>query len=281
MKLTWRRTTRRQRSDLVLARHKCSALVLAMACGLPATAVAQTPVESGNSTMFASEPLNLRLEFPALLRKQDVNTALQDGRIAILGLTKAPGESQGSVGACLRPLLLAQTPEPLQRSTTSERPSADGSETVVTVTPAASATLLLAELDPNCLSGEEQVSGHKELPVMAQQFLATPGMAAVAQPASYTIGSQKVFMASAQGHPETPAPAGSDPTVRPAATPFTIFTMAVATTWNNHLLVWLMSANQIGLLDQVSKSRVGFGRAAEAPLYPRTMGTASPAGSSQ
>ena len=105
---------------------------------------------------------------------------------------------------------------------------------------------------------------------MAQQFLATPGMAAVAQSASYTIGSQKVFMAVAERHPETPGPAGSDATVQPSAIPFTIFTMAVATTWNSHLLVWLMSANQIHLLDHIGKSRVCFGRAAEAPLYPRT-----------
>lgn len=189
--------------------------------------------------------------------------------------------AKGSVAACLRPVLLARTPEPAQRSVTAEHPSPDGRETVVTVTPAASATMLLAELDPNCLSGAEQVSGQPELPVMAQQFLATPGMAAVAQPASYTIGWQKVFMAAAQGHPETPAPAGSDASVRPAATPFTIFTMAVATTWNNHLLVWLMSANQIHLLDEISKSQVRFGRAAAGPLYPRAMGNASPAGSPQ
>ena len=266
---------------LVLKHRRCGVPGLAMAWVLSVATAAQTPSVPDTSTLFASAPLNLRLQFPALLERRETGTAWQNGRLTILGLSKAPGETSGNVGACLRPLLLAHTPEPAQPSATTEHPAAEGRETVVTVTPAASATLLLAELDPNCLSGEEQVSGHKELPVMAQQFLATPGMAAVAEPTSYTIGSQKVFMAAAQGHPETPAPAGSDATVRPAATPFTIFTMAVATTWNNHLLVWLMSANQISLLDQVSKSRVRFGRAAEAPLYPRVLGNASPAGSPQ
>lgn len=268
-------------TNRVRARSKRQAVALAIASVLSVGAVAQAPSAIDASTLFVSEELNLRLHYPALLKRQDVSAALQNGRLSILGLAKAPSETKGDVAACLRPLLLAQTPEPSKRSTTTERPSADGSETVVNVTPAASATLLLAELDPSCLSGEEQVSGHKELPVMAQQFLATPGMTAVAEPASYTIGSQKVFMAAAQGHPQTPAPAGSDATMRPAVTPFTLFTMAVATTWNSHLLVWLMSANQIRLLDQISKSQVRFGRAAEAPLYPLTMGNASPAGSPQ
>ena len=263
----------------MLGRLRCKVLAVAAASVLGLFAAAQTPQAPDDGTLFTSDALNLRLQFPASLERQNVGAAMKDGRVMIPGLVRVPGEANGSVATCLRPLLLAQTPEPAQRSTTTERPSADGSATVVTVTPAASATLLLAELDPTCLSGEEQVSGRKELPVMAQQFLATPGMAAVAQPASYTIGAQKVFMAAAQGHPETPVPAGSDASVQPAATPFTIFTMAVSTTWNSHLLVWLMSANQISLLDQVSKSRVRFGRAAEAPLYPRTMGGASPAGS--
>ena len=208
-----------------------------------ATANAQAPAPAEASAMFSSDALNLRFHYPSLLERRDAAAGVTEGHLAVLGLSNATGQVQGSVAACLRPVLLAQTPRPAQSSRMTEKPSADGSKTVVTITPAAAATLLLAELDPNCLSGAEQVSGRKELPVMAQQFLASPGMAAVAEPASYSIGSQKVFMAAAQGHPETPAAAGSDPTQRPSATPFPIFTMAIATNWNSHLLVWLMSAN--------------------------------------
>ena len=244
-------------------------------CLIAASARAQTGMTAEGRTLFTSEALNLRFAYPSALEQRALNEAMVEGRLTMVGLSSPRGETKGTVATCLRPLLLARTPQPAKTSTAIEKPSTDGSETVVTVKPAATATLLLAELDPNCLSGEEQVSGHKELPVMAQQFLATPGMAAVAEPASYTIGSQKVFMAAAQGHPETPAPAGSDAAVQPSPTPFTIFTMAVATNWNNHLLVWLMSSNEIGLLDQVSKSTVRFGRGAEAPLYPRTVGNAN------
>ena len=236
---------------------------------------AQTAAEPGS---FQSETLNLRFSYPPQLVPRDAAEALAGGRLTILGFSDAMDSKPGGVTACLRPVLLARTPEGSRASSTSERPLADGSGTVVTVTPSAAATVLLAELDIECLSGAEQVSGRKELPVMAQQFLATPGMAAVAQPATYTIGSQKVYMAAAQGHPRSAAAAGADSTQPGAATPFTIFTMAVATNWNNHLLVWFMSANQIGLLDQVSKSKVRFGRASAAPLYPRALGgdTAAP-----
>ncbi len=251
------------------------ASLLATFLGVP-LALAQSANPVGDRKSFTSEALHLTFTYPSALEQRDVNEAMVDGHLTMPGLSTARGETKGSVAACLRPLLLARTPQPEKASTTMEKPAADGSETVVTVTPSAMATLLLAELDPNCLSGAEQVSGRKELPVMAQQFLATPGMVAVANPASYTIGSQKVFMAAAQGHPETPAPAGSDAAVQPTRTPFTIFTMAVSTTWNSHLLVWLMSSNQIALLDQVSKSTVRFGRGAEAPLYPQSMGNENP-----
>ena len=230
--------------------------------------------------VFASESLKLRLQYPAVLETHDVAEAVVDGHLSMPGLSEARTEAQGVAG-CLRPVLLVRTPQPVKSSTTTEQPAKDGSETVVRITPTAAATMVLAELDPNCLNDAEQVSGRKELPVMAQQFLATPGMAAVAQPASYTIGWQKVYMVAAQGHPQTPAAPGSDPKQQPTATPFTIFTMAIATNWNSHLLVWLMSANEIALLDQMSKSTVRFGRGAEAPLYPLTMGNGNTAGAPQ
>ena len=240
----------------------------------------QVTKANGETKLFASDSLNLRLQYPAMLEVRDGAEAVVNGRLAMPGLSETRVEAN-SVAGCLRPVLLVRTPQPAKPSTTTEQPAKDGSETIVRVTPTAAGTMLLAELDPTCLSGAEQVSGRKELPVMAQQFLATPGMAAVAQPANYTIGWQKVYMAAAEGHPQTPAPAGSDPTQQPTALPFTIFTMAIATNWNSHLLVWLMSANQISLLDAMSKSAVRFGRGAEAPLYPLTMGNGNAGGTSQ
>ena len=240
----------------------------------------QTEKASGTTKQFASDSLNLRLQYPAMLEARDGAEAMVKGHLAMPGLLEARVEAN-RVAGCLRPVLLLRTAQPAKDATTTEQPANDGSETTVRVTPAASGTMLLAELDPTCLSETEQVSGRKELPVMAQQFLATPGMAAVRQPATYTIGWQKVTMAAAQGHPQTPAPAGADPTQQPTALPFTIFTMAIATNWNSHLLVWLMSANQISLLDAMSKSTVRFGRGAEAPLYPLTMGNGNGGGTPQ
>ena len=238
------------------------------------TLLAQSTQLKEQTKLFASDSLNLRLQYPMMLETRDLSEAVVDGHLSMPGLLDSRAAAD-SVAGCLRPVLLVRTPKPTKDVTTTEHPTGDGGETVVRSTPAAAATMLLAELDPTCLSDAEQVSGRRVLPVMAQEFLATPGMAAVAQPASYTIGWQKVYMAAAQGHPKTPAAAGADPRQPSTATPFTIFTMAIATNWNSHLLVWLMSANQISLLDQMSKSSVRFGRSNEAPLYPLTVGDGS------
>lgn len=230
---------------------------------------------------FSSDELNLRLTYPPELERHPPTEAIAADHLRLLGLAPAPGETAGSIAACLRPLFLAETPAPSKSATTAEHPSADGSSSTVTITPARQATMLLAELDTTCLSGAEQASRRKELPAMAQQFLSTPGMAAVAQPASYTIGSQKVYMAAAQGHPRSAPAVGADSQTQPASSPFTLFTLAIATNWNNHLLVWLLTSNQTALLDTLSKSPVRFGRAAAAPLYPLPLGNASPTGSPQ
>jgi hypothetical protein len=52
--------------------------------------------------------------------------------------------------------------------------------------------------------------------------------------------------------------------------------MGIATNWSNHLLVWFLSSNQIRMLDRLTKSTVGFGRQAPAPLYPRPLGNLNP-----
>ena len=229
---------------------------------------------------FQSDSLNLRFNYPDSLQKRDLSEAVADGHLTLSGLSPAPQQAPGTVAGCLRPLLFVQSSEPGQTETTSRQTAPDGTVTV-RITPATAATILLAELDPTCLASAEAASNHKELPEMARQLLLTPGMNTLAQPTPYTIGRQRVVMAAAQGHPpQAPGP-GAD-AVQPATpSAFTLFTMAVATTWNNHLLVWFLTSNQIATLDQLSKSTVRFGREAAAPLYPLTLGNASPAGSPQ
>jgi hypothetical protein len=125
------------------------------------------------------------------------------------------------------------------------------------------ATILLAELDINCLTPEQQKATNL-LTNMAEIVSKISGMKSIVQPATYTIGSQKVHMAAAEGQPQS----------QPASA--YLYTMAISTNWNNHLLVWYFSSNKIDTLNSITKTTVRFGRDQAASLYPLTIGNATP-----
>src|SRR6266851_622238 len=127
--------------------------------------------------------------------------------------------------------------------------------------------LLLAELDIDCLNAEHQSTSTTLLNDMAEVVTKVPGMRPTTQPSTYTIGWQKVHMAAAQGQPQTQDP---------SAAPSQLYTMGLSTNWNSHLLVWYFSSNNIETLNRITKTTVRFGRDQAAPLYPLTIGNATP-----
>ena len=60
------------------------------------------------------------------------------------------------------------------------------------------------------------------------------------------------------------------------AAPSQLYTMGLSTNWNNHLLVWYFTSNSIDTLNRITKTTVRFGNDKAAPLYPLTIGNASP-----
>jgi hypothetical protein len=131
------------------------------------------------------------------------------------------------------------------------------------------ALILLAELDINCLTPEQQ-KATTLLNDMAEIVNKVPGMKSIAQPATYTIGWQKVHMATAQGQPQ------SSPADPQLSGQLLLYTMGLSTNWNSHLLVWYFSSNSIDTLNSITKTTVRFGRDQAAPLYPLTIGNATP-----
>lgn len=196
---------------------------------------AQTPAP--NTTQWENDTLNLRLFYPSDLVSKDPAQAHS-------GLLNLSDPAVAETTRCLHPTLLLSLPE--SQPTT--------------------ATILLAELDPGCLTDEQQLKSTTLLADMAGIVNKLPGMKPIARPSNYTIGWQKVYMAAAQGQ---------TPQSTPSA-PQQLFTMAIATNWNSHLLVWYFSSNSIDTLNRITKTTVRFGRAQAAPLYPVTIGTAAP-----
>ncbi len=238
-------------------------LALALAL-LPLAAAAQGPAPT--TTTFRSESLNLRFTYPADLHETDPRSALAGTHLNVLGISTDADPALSKATVCLRPLLLAKSPESTSGSTSASETTPDG-VTHTTITPTASATILLAELDIGCVIDHGNGDATDLLTRMAETVEKTPGMSPLIQPTWYNVGRQHVHIAAAQGHPQT----GGVPS------PFTLFTMGLSTTWNNHLLVWFFTSNNISLLDSITKSTVAFGRESPAPIYPSTVGNGNAA----
>jgi hypothetical protein len=247
-------------------------LVAALLTGvLSLAAAAQTTTP--NTTEWDSEALNLRLFYPSDLDQSDAAHVMRDGHFTLFGISGAADPKLAEATRCLRPLLLLRRPQSGPPQTTSTQATPDGG-THVTITPTTTATILLAELDVNCLS-EQQSKSTNLLADMAEIVTKVPGMKPIAQPSWYTIGYQKVHMAAAQGQPQPEPQPQPDAADQQPVAPFQLYTMGISTNWNSHLLVWYFSSNSIDTLNRLTKTTVRFRRAQPEPLYPLTIGNIS------
>ena len=246
---------------LSLQPGKLAAAIFAIA--LAVTAAAQAP--GPNQTEWENEtPYNLRLFYPNDLKQADAAQVMSDGHLALFGISGASDPKLAEATRCLRPILLLTHPASPDAQTKKTEPNPDGG-TRVTITPATTATLLLAELDVDCLTPEQQNKATNLLSDMAEIVDKVPGMTSIAKPSTYTIGYQTVHMSAAQGQPQASEAS--------APQPGQLFTMGISTNWNSHLLVWYFSSNSIETLNRITKTTVRFGRAQAAPLYPVTIGS--------
>lgn len=240
-----------------------------LAASFSPTAAAQTP--ASNTTEWENEALKLRLFYPSDLVKADTEQVMHDGHFTLFGISGASDPKLAEATHCLRPLLLLELPHSPSKLNANVEPGVDGG-TRVTTTPAVSATILLAELNVECLNAEHESSSTTLLNDMAEIVNKVPGMKSIAQPATYTIGWQKVHMAAAQGQPQA-QPYPADPQL---SGQLPLYTMGLSTNWNSHLLVWYFASTSIETLNRITKTTVRFGRDQAAPLYPLTIGNATP-----
>jgi hypothetical protein len=251
---------------MTLSLRTRTALAFLFAAIFSLSAKAQTPAP--NTTEWESEALKLRLFYPSDLVKGDAAEIMRDGHLTLFGISGASDPKLAEATRCLRPALLLELPQSGAPQTTKAQAAADGS-TQITATPAVTATILLAELDIDCLEAEHASTSTTLLNDMAEIVNKVPGMKSIAQPATYTIGWQKIHMAAAQGQPQAQSQV-------PNSAPSQLYTMGLSTNWNSHLLVWYFSSNSIDTLNRITKTTVRFGRDQAAPLYPLSIGNATP-----
>ena len=234
--------------------------VLSVAMSLACRAQAPAP----NTTEWENEGLKLRLFYPSELTKTDTEQVMRDGSLALAGVSGVTDQKIAEAARCLRPELLLRLPQFGAPVVTAKTEPVSG-EAKINVAPAVTATLLLAELDIDCLNAEHDSGSTTLLNDMAEMAAKAPGMRSIAQPSTYTIGWQKIHMAAGQGQPQSEA----------SGTPSQLYTMGLSTNWNSHLLVWYFTSNSIEMLDRITKTTVRFGRDQAAPLYPLTINNAS------
>ena len=145
------------------------------------------------TTPWSDDGLNLRMAYPADLVKADPAEVMHDGNLVLFGISGNTDSQLAASTHCLRPNLVLQLAPSAQPTT---------------------ATILLAELDIDCLTSEEQVNSKNLLPTMAEAVNKVPGMKPITQPTWYNIGWQKVHMAAAQGQPQTRQGTGSPGTIK-------------------------------------------------------------------
>lgn len=236
---------------------------LLIVCALTHIATAQAPAP--NTTPWEDEVMRLRLFYPSDLVPADAAPLTRDGHLTPFGITVPTGTRFAELAACMRPRLYVALPQTGPSQTTTSTPGPDDT-TKVTIHPAPAASILLAELDLDCLNGSQESVSTSLLADMSDLVTNLPGMRPISPSTWYTVGTgtQKVHMAAAQGQP------GGDPLSH-----LRLFTMSISTNWNNHLLVWFFSSNSIDELDRITKTTVRFGRAQAAPLYPLPINNAS------
>jgi hypothetical protein len=242
---------------------------------LSLAASAQAP--GPNQTEWENEALKLRLFYPSDLVKADAAQVMHNGQFTLFGISGAADPKLAEATRCLRPQLLLQLPQSGPAQTATTQPTPDGGAKVA-ITPAVTATILLADLDIDCLS-QHQFTSTTLLNDMAEIVTKVSGMKPIAQPSTYTVGWQKVHMAAAQGQPQAGNAQPQADNAQPQADnaqpdiPQQLYTMGLSTNWNNHLLVWYFSSNNIDTLNRITKTTVRFGRAEAVPLYSVVIGT--------
>src|SRR6266550_1959807 len=130
-----------------------TAVAFLFAAVLSVTAAAQTPAR--NTTEWENEALKLRLFYPSDLVKTDVAQIMHDDHLTLFGISGATDPKLAEATRCLRPVLLLELPQS-PSSLNAKLEAGFGGGTRVTTTPSVSATILLAELDINCLTSEQQ-----------------------------------------------------------------------------------------------------------------------------
>jgi hypothetical protein len=197
-------------------------LCLAAACKLPISA------QTEQAGVFHEAATGLTMRYPVELVVRDAQKAIDEGHVAAFGSMQNQAKEHELTSRCMKPILLAEP--------------ADGSPQG-----AGAATLLLFEFiaSKECKAGfkyrdDENITGG-----VAQTAIQLPGAAALSPPLWFDFGKQKFHITfSVVGLRNT------------SPDQLHVLIATAAMRYHGHIFGWVMSANQLGTFNDLTKTSV-------------------------
>ena len=222
-------------------------LGLAAAAQTPGASPATPQASTGSTQTYTDPELHLTFIYPANLKPLDAKA------VAALGHSQAfdndPGANTGQLQSegCSSVLLAVGSESAPNQS---GQNGVWGGILLTAIAPAC--------LPPKALRSKGTMDGL--LTPMAKAGTQILGMMPMDKPVTYLIEEHKVHMAAAQGQPVAPTD------LQPAEGTQYIAVLAVAL--EEHIVLWKIEANDLGLFNRLLSSRADFGPGSPQPLYP-------------
>lgn len=253
MRLGWRAFAR---TDLVLADLAVAlGVLLGVAAAQPAFpaatqkapgAAAGQVAPADASKTYTNPALGLTFSYPAALETVDGSGTVASGQRMVLGEMALPSARPSQQPqTCTKTLLALGTRQEPGKARTGVL-----------------ATLTLFDIDLHCLprkAAKNKSLLNTTLRGFASQGVTELGMMPVSEPVAYRLAGQRAYFAASQGTPveTTDLQSGQSEVMA-------VITVAA----NEHILAWMLEANDLDFFNRMLRSRVAFGPGASQELFP-------------
>lgn len=222
------------------------------------SAGAQAAAAPGNAITTYNDPeLHLAFSYTKELLPQDARAVAERGHIAFYGNQPETDPDHLKSEACSKILLSVSKVSDPKTSLIGLR----GDRKTIYVKPDPGGSISLFDIDRTCIPPNDLKKMDNTLAVIALQVTKIPGMAAIDQPVWYDIQGHRIHFAAAYGQPVSKDKKTLSPDPQVVA--------GLAVEVNNHILFWMLEANDIDFFNRLLDSKVDFGSGVPQALFPK------------
>jgi hypothetical protein len=225
----------------------------------PTVGTQTTTAPSNAAGNYANPELHLSFSYPQELLPQDVRAVAERGHIAFYGSQPETDPDHIKSEACNKPLLSVSKASDPKKSRIGIR----SDKKTIYLKPDPGGSISLFEIEKSCIPSKDLKKMENTLAGIAIQTTKIPGLAPIDRPVWYEIQGHRVHFAAAYGQPisKDMKTLGSDSQI--------IAGLAVEV--NDHILFWMLQANDIDFFNRLLDSKVDFGSGTPQALSPTHM----------